>query len=39
MKEYQNLSYSQVVSLFCLGGFVGSVLLAVTMKVFQQLFL
>ena len=32
MKSFQNLSYSQGVSLICLGGFAGSVMLAVLIK-------
>ncbi|MDM5187126.1 DUF4027 family protein [Bacillus sp. DX4.1] len=39
MKEYQDVVYSQIVSVICLGGFVGSILLAITVKLFQQLFL
>ncbi|PFK46378.1 DUF4027 domain-containing protein [Bacillus cereus] len=39
MKAFQNLSYSQGVSLICLGGFVSSVLLAVVVKIIQQMFL
>ncbi|EOP61111.1 MULTISPECIES: DUF4027 family protein [Bacillus] len=35
MKGFQNLSYSQSVSLICLGGFASSVLLAVAVKMFQ----
>lgn len=38
MKSFQNLSYSQGVSLICLGGFAGSVMLAVLVKMFQQMF-
>ncbi|PEA20568.1 DUF4027 domain-containing protein [Bacillus cereus] len=38
MKSLQNLSYSQGVSLICLGGFAGSVTLAVLMKMFHQIF-
>ncbi|WP_410984578.1 DUF4027 family protein [Bacillus cereus] len=39
MKEFQNLSYSQGVSLICLGGFTTSVMLAIAVKMFQQMFL
>ncbi|RWS41371.1 DUF4027 domain-containing protein [Bacillus mycoides] len=38
MKALQNLSYSQGVGLICLGGFAGSVMLAVLVKMFQQMF-
>ncbi|WP_219375025.1 DUF4027 family protein [Bacillus mycoides] len=38
MKSFQNLSYSQGASLICLGGFAGSVMLAVLIKMFQQMF-
>ncbi|WP_459502465.1 DUF4027 family protein [Bacillus sp. C1] len=38
MKVFQHLSYSQGVSLICLTGFVSSVLLAVVMKMVQQIF-
>ncbi|MFJ8416315.1 DUF4027 family protein [Bacillus paramycoides] len=38
MKAFQNLSYSQGVGLICLGGFAGSVTLAVLVKMFQQMF-
>ncbi|MBE5107696.1 DUF4027 family protein [Bacillus thuringiensis] len=38
MKSFQNLSYSQGVSLICLGGFTGSVMLAVLVKLFHQMF-
>ncbi|WP_195743392.1 DUF4027 family protein [Bacillus cereus] len=38
MKSFQNLSYSQGVSLICLGGFAGSVTLAVLIKMIQQIF-
>ena len=39
MKVFQNLSYSQGVSLICLGGFTASVMLAIAVKMFQQMFL
>ncbi|MGN4426150.1 DUF4027 family protein [Bacillus cereus group sp. MYBK30-1] len=38
MKAFQNLSYSQGVGLICLGGFAGSVTLAILIKMFQQIF-
>ncbi|MEN1937657.1 DUF4027 family protein [Paenibacillus sp. 102] len=38
MKGFQNLSYSQGVSLICLGGFATSVILAIAVKMFQQMF-
>ncbi|HDR7792898.1 TPA: DUF4027 family protein [Bacillus luti] len=38
MKSFQNLSYSQGVSLICLAGFTGSVTLAALIKVFHQIF-
>ena len=38
MKSFQNLSYSQGVSLICLGGFAGSVTLAVLIKMFSKCF-
>ncbi|MDZ5607545.1 DUF4027 family protein [Bacillus bingmayongensis] len=39
MKAFQSLSYSQGVSLICLGGFTTSVVLAIAVKMFQQMFL
>ncbi|KXY87332.1 hypothetical protein AT270_01435 [Bacillus cereus] len=38
MKVFQNLSYSQGVSLICLGGFATSVTLAVVIKMIHQIF-
>ncbi|OJD60432.1 DUF4027 domain-containing protein [Bacillus sp. NH11B] len=38
MKAFQNLSYSQGVGLICLGGFAGSVTLAVVIKMVHQIF-
>lgn len=38
MKALQNLSYSQGVSIICLGGFTGSVMLAIAVKMFQHMF-
>ncbi|PFJ06129.1 DUF4027 domain-containing protein [Bacillus cereus] len=38
MKSFQNLSYSQGVSLICLGGLAGSVMLAVLIRLFHQMF-
>ncbi|EOP05584.1 hypothetical protein KQ3_05360 [Bacillus cereus B5-2] len=38
MKSFQNLSYSQGVSLICLGGFAVSVTLAVVIKMIHQIF-
>ncbi|MBO1626934.1 DUF4027 domain-containing protein [Bacillus cereus] len=38
MKAFQGLTYSQGVSLICLGGFTTSVILAIAMKMFQQMF-
>ncbi|MGG0212500.1 DUF4027 family protein [Bacillus mycoides] len=38
MKSFQNLSYSQGISLICLGGFAGSVTLAVLIKMIHQIF-
>ncbi|EMI9088822.1 DUF4027 family protein [Bacillus mobilis] len=38
MKSFQNLSYSQGVSLICLGGFAASVTLAVVIKMIHQIF-
>ncbi|ABY41834.1 DUF4027 family protein [Bacillus mycoides] len=38
MKSLQNLSYSQGVSLICLGGFAASVTLAILIKMVHQIF-
>ncbi|HDR7799005.1 DUF4027 family protein [Bacillus tropicus] len=38
MKALQNLSYSQGVSLICLGGFAASVTLAILIKMIHQIF-
>ncbi|MCQ6522783.1 MULTISPECIES: DUF4027 family protein [Bacillus] len=38
MKALQNLSYSQGVSLICLGGFAASVTLVVVIKMIHQIF-
>ena len=38
MKALQNLSYSQGVSLICLGGFAASVTLAILIKMIHQNF-
>ncbi|EOV9527322.1 DUF4027 family protein [Bacillus cytotoxicus] len=38
MKAFQHLSYSQGVSLICLGGFLVTVILAVALKLLQHLF-
>ncbi|AIW87528.1 hypothetical protein bwei_4943 [Bacillus mycoides] len=38
MKLLQNLSYSQGVSLICLGGFTASVTLAILIKMVHQIF-
>ncbi|MEK4740788.1 MULTISPECIES: DUF4027 family protein [unclassified Bacillus (in: firmicutes)] len=38
MKLLQNLSYSQGVSLICLGGFAASVTLAILIKMVHQIF-
>ncbi|MEE6180395.1 DUF4027 family protein [Bacillus pretiosus] len=38
MKSFQNLSYSQGVSLICLGGIAASVTLAVVIKMIHQIF-
>ncbi|MFA2566452.1 DUF4027 family protein [Bacillus wiedmannii] len=38
MKSFQNFSYSQGVSLICLGGFAASVTLAVVIKMIHQIF-
>jgi hypothetical protein len=38
MKRLQNLSYSQGVSLICLGGFAASVTLAILIKMVHQIF-
>lgn len=38
MKSFQNLTYSQGVSLICLGGFAASVTLAILIKMVHQIF-
>ncbi|MRS24002.1 DUF4027 domain-containing protein [Bacillus sp. RIT694] len=38
MESLQNLSYSQGVSLICLGGFAASVTLAILIKMVHQIF-
>ncbi|PGC31963.1 DUF4027 domain-containing protein [Bacillus pseudomycoides] len=39
MEAFQSLTYSQGVSLICLGGFTTSVTLAIAVKMFQQMLL